>query len=172
MRIPILHAEPYMAHDIRTFPVKNPTGEGFLRIYHNVKTVSSTVSDELFFPTHCLGIHPSVCQAGPSYARDRHGCLRGIIEGDSKLIQQCPIEYRKEIYDDEVIQSIGSNRYLVHCNAEDYKYRCEGRRPVKGRWNDGTYVIQLDPGCVLDADSFQLEGLLYTDISVYTYRYL
>ena len=61
IQVPMIAGEQYIGYNIHTYPVSNPNGTGFVRLYHNVFAAIATMDGSMFFPDNCKGIKPLVC---------------------------------------------------------------------------------------------------------------
>lgn len=62
------------------------------------------------------------------------------------------------------------NRFVLQTDATLYHYRCPQKTPVVGKLEAGCYVIDVDARCILDANTWMLQGIHITETN-YTLTY-
>ena len=99
--------------------------------------------------------------SGIEYGKTQNLCIRGLIAQDRFLQRKCPLVFGKDVDVVQRVQEVVRNKYVVYTDDELYKYRCKANKPEPGRLASGTYIITLEPDCVLDTDEWMLRGLNY-----------
>jgi len=165
--VPLPASEPYIAYNIHTYPTYHANSSFAVRLYHDVYVAIGTQTGELFYPEQCKGIDPVVCHAGLRYDKSRELCVRGLITGSPKQQSHCSISLHKSVDNSQSIKEVTRNKFVVHTSHEHYSYRCPGNKPIVGDFPYGTYVIEIEPDCLLDTSSWMLEGLTYHEIYQY-----
>lgn len=165
--VPLLASEPYIAYNVHTYPVYNVNDSFAVRLYHDVYVAIGTQTGELFYPEQCKGIDPVVCHAGLRYDKSRELCVRGLITGSPKQQSYCSISLHKTIDNSQSIKEVTRNKFVIHTPHEHYSYRCPNEKPITGELYHGTYVVEIDPDCLLDTSAWMLEGLTYHEIYHY-----
>ena len=165
--VPLPANEPYIAYNIHTYPTYNANSSFAVRLYHDVYVAIGTQTGELFYPEQCKGIDPVVCHAGLRYDKSRELCVRGLITSSPKQQSHCSISLHKSVDNSQSIKEVTRNKFVVHTSHEHYSYRCPEKKPVVGELTYGTYVIEIEPDCLLDTSSWMLEGLTYHEIYQY-----
>ncbi len=157
IQAPLLSGEAQELYRISSFPV---CSEGSCyRIYQDVDVVVATLSATLYYPRHCYGSFPLVCQPGVLYSKEQQPCIHGLVAGDTNQQQMCPIIYTDRPEPPRPHPTRLRNRYVVRTDNILYHYRCEGARPVTGKLTAGVHVVTIDPNCDLDAGTWLLHGI-------------
>lgn len=146
-------------YTLQTFPVWNVNTTSYLRLYHDVQVAMSTTSEDLFFPTDCIGRDPIVCRNNVHFGKSQFACIRGLISQDPRLQCQCSVTFFHNYDPLNSLNKIGPNRYVGSTHQTTCNYRCEGQRPMRGKLNDGVYVFEVDPKCTLDMSTFIITGI-------------
>ena len=165
--VPLLDSEQYLAYNLHTYPSFYDNTTFAVRLYHDVYVAIGTHTGELFYPEKCKGIEPVVCHAGLRYDKSRELCVRGLMTGSEVPQTSCPISIIKSIDNSQSVREVTRNQFVVHTSEEQYSYRCPNEKPKVGEFSHGTYIVEIDPNCVLDTNSWMLEGLTYHEIYQY-----
>lgn len=157
LKAPQMSSEPQKLYHLNTFQVCNPSG--CYKVYHDVELVFGTLTEDIYFPVQCFGRHPVACQPGVVYPKNQQKCLHGLITGDPRQQEYCSITYKKAPEPAHPVSTNILNRYVLRTDPVLYHYRCEGRRSLTRKLEAGTYIINVEPGCIMDAGHWTLLGL-------------
>jgi len=162
------HARPIKI-GIHTFPVCQDAQ--CIQLYQPKPFVIDYATEELYFPEQCYGPTPQACQPGVRYDKGHQTCLHGLVNGDGEQQLTCPITYFDKPPPAQKIVTDKLNRFILRTKETLYHYRCPQRIPVVGRIAEGSYVIDVEPHCILDANMWMLQGLPIIETN-YTRQYL
>jgi hypothetical protein len=130
-----------------------------LKLYQPEPFIINYATEELYYPSECSGPKPRACRPGVKYDKRELPCLHGLINGDPTQQAKCPLTVYKDMPPPQPIATVALNRYIVSTGETIYHYRCPQLSPRTGSLLEGSYVIDIEPNCVLDAMSWMLQGL-------------
>lgn len=157
LRAPLLTDHYSVRIGIHTFPVCQD--ERCIKLYQPPQFVVDYETEDLYFPEECFGPVPQVCQPGVKYDKTQQECLHGLINSDHFQQSMCPVTYYDKASPPSKIVTGTINRFVLQTQTIRYHYRCPQRIPSVGLLEEGAYVIDVEPHCILDAEIWMLQGL-------------
>lgn len=159
LTVPLINAELYKTFKINTYPIPGPNGQ-FLRVYHDTQVAVGTLRENTFFPQSCVGYSNLICHPGVIEPRTANPCLHGLLSKDHTQQKLCPATYHRQFVNPHDINEVSLNRYVVYTPEVTYHHRCAGQAPSSGQLMAGLYAIEIDGGCVIDANFWELHGIV------------
>ncbi len=157
IKAPLFSADNLRKIHIHTFPTCVNTS--CVRIFQPPPFVFNSHTEDIFFPETCFGPQPQACLPSVKYDKNTLPCYHGLYLNDPTQLKECPLTLYRQRPPPGPIQTATLNRFVVETKNTLYHYRCPSETPQVGRLQAGTYVITLDPPCVLDASTFILTGV-------------
>lgn len=157
LQAPLFSSSTQYLSTIKTFPKCNQ--EKCLQIHQPDPFILDFETEDLYFPDECHGPIPQACRPGVVYDKTQQPCLHGLINHDPTQQIQCPVTYYATPPPPGAIITTIINRYLITTTKTLYHYKCPRVSPEAGPLKAGTYLIDVDPHCVLDAGQWMIRGL-------------
>lgn len=157
LKAPIFGDDDQTLIHIRTFPVCKD--QRCLHLYQPPPFILNYQTEDLYFPSECHGPVPQACRPGVIYDKAHQPCLHGLVNSDPHQQQQCPITYHSQPPPPGDVTTPVLNQYIVTTERIFYHYRCPGSPPKTADLESGTYVIDIEPRCVMDSGLWMLTGL-------------
>ena len=154
---PLFSSYAEQEYRIATFPVC--ANGSCIQIKDPLPFVLNSVSADLYFPDECIGRTTRACRPGVRFDKNHQACLHGLVNRNQDQQQTCPIRISQQLVDTTPVATAHVNKYILTTPEVSYQYRCPDTRPQSARLTAGTYVITLEPRCVMDAHLWLLHGL-------------
>jgi len=162
VNIPLVREEIYLSKKIYTYPV--PRHGLTRRIYRDVWVAVGTLTGHLFYPLNCMGQSPTVCHAGMMFRVEQEKCVRGIISGEQTKKEECEVQVTTIGKPNSLVRT-SNNDYVVNTEPTSIVYRCPAVAPSSQQLAAGLFIIRVGPGCLVEAENWQLEGVVYRDVN-------
>lgn len=130
-----------------------------LQLYAPPPFILDHQTEDLYFPDDCHGPVPRACRPGVIYDKDHEACLHGLVNADTTQQQQCPLTYHSQLPPPGEIVTTILNQYILTTAETTYHYRCPRTYPKMNRLSAGTYIVTVEPHCVMDGGLWMLNGL-------------
>ena len=148
--IPIVDAEIFTAWRVAAVPFFAPNGRGAIITPETTSIAIGHISGSVIDTSHCRFKDPVVCKN--PVRRTSMPCIQGIIAKDSDLLRRCPVQ-PISLSEPHVLK-ISSQQVLLATPAARVVERCIGRAVQTTVLKDGTYLLGMDEGCTVSADSW------------------
>jgi len=156
--IPLVSSDKYLAYDIKTLPVPGSVNGTTLQLSCEGIVVVETTNGDLFNPSHCIGHNPIVCHSGPIFDVTKKTCVRGILNGETKLHKECDVILGKTLKT-SIVREVALNVYVLATNGEDFNLRCKSKIDEPGTFEAGAYRIDLPKDCNLRGSGWILSEI-------------
>ena len=156
MRAPVFETIRNIEYTIATFPICNGT---CLQLTAPPPFLIIPVTEEITFPEVCVGYDPKACRPSVRYSKASMPCYTGLISGDVEAQKECVMTLHPRQIMSQPVPTTELNKYVLTTRDTSYHYRCPSIRPTSGKLKAGSYLINIAPGCMMDASEWILKGL-------------